>query len=119
MNSIFINKISIGIVFIGIAVSCFLSCIESKEKGLEAEVKDISSVEVQLPDSIGAGLLKASCITCHSLRYIEMQPPFPRKTWEKIVDKMRKSFGAPLTDSSATVIVNYLVAIKGKKEIRN
>jgi hypothetical protein len=58
---------------------------------------------------------KMYCITCHSLRYIEMQPPFPRKTWEKIVDKMVKNFGAPIPDSSAKVIVDYLVAVKGKQ----
>ena len=54
------------------------------------------------------------CITCHSLRYIQMQPQLPRKTWEKIVDKMIKNFGAPIPDSSAKEIVNYLMEIKGK-----
>ena len=44
-----------------------------------------------------------------------MQPPFPRKTWEKIVDKMVKNFGAPIPDSSAKAIVDYLVATKGKQ----
>ena len=58
---------------------------------------------------------KARCITCHTLRYIEMQPPFPRKTWEKIVDKMVKNFGAPIPDSSVKVIVDYLVTVKGKE----
>ena len=57
---------------------------------------------------------KTRCITCHSLRYIEMQPSFPRKTWEKIVDKMIKNFGAPIPDSSEKAIVNYLAEIKGK-----
>lgn len=57
---------------------------------------------------------KARCITCHSLKYIEMQPAFPRKTWEKIVDKMSKNFGAPIPDSSAKMIVDYLMVIKGK-----
>lgn len=54
------------------------------------------------------------CITCHSYRYIQMQPAFPRKTWEKIVDKMVKNFGAPIPDSSTKKIVDYLMVIKGK-----
>jgi hypothetical protein len=57
----------------------------------------------------------ARCITCHSLRYIQMQPAFPRKTWEKIVDKMVKNFGASIPDSSAKLIVDYLMEIKGKE----
>ena len=60
-------------------------------------------------------VFKANCITCHSLGYIEMQPSFPRKTWEKIVDKMVKNFGASIPDSSSKKIVDYLVAIKGKQ----
>lgn len=64
----------------------------------------------------GEELFKTHCITCHTLRYIDMQPEFPRKTWEKITDKMIKSFGAPIPDSSAVLIVDYLMSIKGKKE---
>ena len=77
--------------------------------------KDIHEVEVHLKPAAGEDLFKASCLTCHSLRYIEMQPDFPRKSWEKIVDKMIHSFGAPISDSASKVIVEYLVAAKGKK----
>ena len=44
-----------------------------------------------------------------------MQPNFTRKTWQKEVDKMIKTFGAPITDSAAVKIVDYLAAIKGKE----
>ena len=64
----------------------------------------------------GEELFRMHCITCHSLRYIEMQPDFTRKTWEKITDKMIKSFGAPIPDSSAAIIVDYLMSVKGAKE---
>ena len=64
----------------------------------------------------GEELFRTHCITCHSLRYIDMQPAFPRKTWEKITDKMIKSFGAPITDSSAVKIVDYLMSVKGAKK---
>jgi hypothetical protein len=67
-------------------------------------------------ESEGEELFNTHCITCHSLRYIEMQPAFPRKTWEKITDKMIKSFGAPIDDSSAVKIVDYLMSIKGAKK---
>jgi hypothetical protein len=76
--------------------------------------KDLSEVESFVGRGPGEETFKTSCLTCHSLRYIQMQPNFPRKTWEKIVDKMIKSFGAPISDSSAKVIVNYLASAKGK-----
>ncbi|MEO5571020.1 MAG: cytochrome c [Bacteroidia bacterium] len=72
-------------------------------------------IEALFSNTWGEEEFKSHCITCHSLRYIEMQPAFPRKTWEKIVDKMVKTFGAPIPDSSAKAIVDYLVATKGKK----
>ena len=64
----------------------------------------------------GEELFRTHCITCHTLRYIDMQPDFPRKTWEKITDKMIKSFGAPIPDSAAVKIVDYLMFIKGSEE---
>jgi len=66
--------------------------------------------------AMGEELFRMHCITCHSLHYIEMQPDFTRKTWEKITDKMIKSFGAPIPDSSAAIIVDYLMSVKGTKE---
>jgi hypothetical protein len=75
---------------------------------------DISEVVVNMPDSLGKELVEMSCVPCHSLRYIEMQPAMPRKAWEKIVTKMIKTYGAPVRDSVTAVrIVDYLTAIKG------
>ncbi len=106
---------------------CLAGCgsTEEKNKNASAEklIKDVRETEVKLPDAEGAELFtpgaeafKANCITCHSLRYIQMQPDFPEKTWQKIVDKMVKSFGAPIPDSTSKVIVRYLMAIKGQKK---
>jgi hypothetical protein len=54
-------------------------------------------------------------VVCHSTRYITMQPAFPRAVWVAEVDKMRKTFGAPVTEEQAKTIVDYLVAIRGTK----
>ena|SRR5688572_27036447 len=77
---------------------------------------DIKDYKHHLPETAGYDVFEANCITCHSLRYIEMQPDFPKKTWENIVHKMVKSFGAPIPDSSVQTIVNYLAEVKGIKE---
>ena len=80
-------------------------------------VKELEDVKVVLPQAGNVTLVEQYCVPCHSLRYIEMQPRLTHKAWEKTVDKMIKSFGAPVPDSqTAADIVNYLYAIKGKEQ---
>ncbi len=50
------------------------------------------------------------CNTCHSLRYITMQPPLPAATWEAEVNKMNKTFGAAIPEDNAQKIILYLQA---------
>ena len=94
------------------------SCTEEKKPIIETPkkeepAKELSSLEPYLPSAVGQKTFQRHCLTCHSSRYIEMQPNFPEKTWQKIVDKMVKNFGAPIPDSSLKVIVKYLVDVKG------
>jgi mono/diheme cytochrome c family protein len=51
---------------------------------------------------------EAYCNTCHSARYITMQPPLPATTWEAEVNKMIKTFGQPIPDEAANEIIKYL-----------
>jgi hypothetical protein len=44
-----------------------------------------------------------------------MQPGFSKEAWTASVDKMRKTFGAPITNEQVPVIVDYLVAVRGSK----
>lgn len=56
----------------------------------------------------GKAETEAYCSTCHSTRYVTMQPPLPAPTWEAEVTKMRKTFGATIPDEAAAKIVRYL-----------
>jgi mono/diheme cytochrome c family protein len=85
------------------------------DNGTESAESTSSGYKVFMTGGKGEELFNSNCITCHSLRYIDMQPQFSRKTWQKIVDKMVKNFGAPISDSSANEIVDYLVLVKGKE----
>ena len=85
------------------------------DKTISADTKLVPVSATSLPDAPGAEAFKMNCMICHSESYIRMQPGFPRKTWENIVNKMIKSFGAPIPDSTSQNIVDYLTAIKGKK----
>ena len=48
------------------------------------------------------------CNTCHSPRYITMQPPLPAASWEAEVNKMNKTFGAAIPDENTQKIILYL-----------
>jgi hypothetical protein len=50
----------------------------------------------------------AYCSTCHSTRYITMQPPLPAATWEAEVIKMVKTFGQPIPEDVQPKIIKYL-----------
>jgi hypothetical protein len=73
----------------------------------------LPSLPTDLPDGPGKQAVLDRCVVCHSPRYITMQPPFSRTVWTAEVDKMRKTFGAPVSDEQADDIVNYLVSIRG------
>jgi hypothetical protein len=78
----------------------------------DTNVRTVALPEVpfELPDGPGKPLVVASCQTCHSARYIADQPPFTRKQWTATVDKMIKTYGAPIDPDVATTVVDYLTA---------
>jgi len=54
-------------------------------------------------------LVQSRCSICHSLDYILMNAGFLKPTgWEAEVTKMRKAYGAPVSDEEAKEITAYL-----------
>ena len=99
-----------------LGASCTGEDYSVREPAPRIDSPDISEVIVTLPEGEGKELVEMSCVPCHSLRYIEMQPALSKKAWEKTVTKMIKVYGAPVRDSiSAVKIVAYLAQIKGIK----
>ena len=96
---------------------CYLtSCSEAKNKNEPAITpapSDLNAFVTKLPEASGYTAFQNNCVSCHSARYVQMQPKFPEKTWLALVTKMQKNYGAPVPDSSVGKIVQYLVAIKG------
>ena len=65
----------------------------------------------QLP---GYQMALRNCLTCHSAHYVQTQPPTsPRAYWDATVRKMKKPFGAPISDEEIPAIVDYLVKTYG------
>lgn len=56
-----------------------------------------------------AVLVQSRCSICHSLDYVLMNASFLKTVgWEAEVTKMRKVYGAPVSDEEAKLIVTYL-----------
>lgn len=70
----------------------------------------------ELPPGPHLDTYRKDCLTCHSARYVTMQPPFSRTVWEKEVKKMIDAYGARITDAEQREIVDYLVAVRGTSD---
>jgi sulfite dehydrogenase len=61
----------------------------------------------------GYELARQQCSSCHSAEYVLYQPTSARPYWQATVDKMVKTFGAPIPADQIPPIVDYLVATYG------
>lgn len=105
------------VVLFSLYACTILSCGEAANKNhppVAPGPANLNSIVTKLPEAPGYASFQRNCISCHSARYVQMQPDFSEKAWMAIVTKMQKSYGAPVPDSSVKEIVQYLVAIKGK-----
>lgn len=57
----------------------------------------------------GLGVFLGKCGICHTYAYIRMNSTFlPPNGWLAEVTKMRKAYGAPVSDEDAAQILQYL-----------
>src|ERR1700739_1373942 len=66
--------------------------------------------ELDLAAGDGRQYVQIHCNTCHSPRYITMQPPLPAADWESEVNKMIKTYGANIPEAAVRKISEYLHA---------
>lgn len=105
-------------IFLFIAIAWYACTDKSNDSNKQEQVitgpTDLNAFATELPKAAGYEAFKMNCVSCHSARYIQMQPNLSEKTWAALVTKMQKTFHAPIPDSSVNDIVQYLVLIKGK-----
>lgn len=71
---------------------------------------------IQLRDGSWRDLVAARCAICHSLDYLPGNAPvLDRAGWQKVIQKMRERFGAPITDEESQEILDYLTASYASK----
>ena len=71
-------------------------------------VASYPTFDAGLADGAGKAEKQIYCGTCHTPRYIPMQPPLPAATWDAEITKMMKTFGAQIPDADAQKIAQYL-----------
>ncbi len=105
-----------------VSVACAATASASNDSGatgpeLQAP-KNVRSMvlphfEPDLPMAPGRNDSRQVCVSCHSPRYVMMQPLFSRPVWEQTVDKMAKVYGAEMDSKQRASIIDYLVTIHG------
>ena len=64
---------------------------------------------IELKRATGLEKVEANCATCHSLDYIQMNSIFlSNAQWDAEVTKMIRVMGAPIEETDAKAIADYL-----------
>jgi hypothetical protein len=78
----------------------------SPDADYEVSAYPVPTLELAAGD--GRQEVQIFCNTCHSPRYITMQPPLPAAPWEAEVNKMNKAYGAGIPEDTTKKIIAYL-----------
>lgn len=76
--------------------------------GASYEVGAYPLYPANLAPGDGQSEVASYCNTCHSQRYITMQPVLPAEVWTAEVNKMVKSYGASIPEDVTQKIIRYL-----------
>ena len=98
----------------------FLATLFSCTSNHSTEQIDADATATNLPEATavplsidkGPGMEEfiAHCQSCHTARYVFMQPKLSRAAWEKTVDKMIKVYGAEIDSATSVKIIDYLLS---------
>jgi cytochrome c5 len=94
------------------AASICLLVIVATVSGAAAQEKTITLPAAHdygtLKPATQSDLAQTQCQFCHSTDYIVMQPRGDATQWAGVVTKMIKIYGAPISESDAKAITEYL-----------
>ena len=99
-----------------IAIACGLTCLILAVSAIAQEKAITLPADhdyAKLKPGPHSDLAQTQCQFCHSTDYIVMQPRGDAKQWDVVVNKMIKTFGAPLSEADAKAITEYLATTYG------
>jgi cytochrome c6 len=104
------KKTAVFAILLAVSVSAYA------KEGETVRSITLPIVETPLADGEGKVVVTSNCSSCHSLDYIVMQPKLSPDAWTGTVNKMRKVFGAEISDADAGVIASYLAMNYGTEK---
>ena len=79
---------------------------------------DLPVLSPELPELAGRKQFVNACTSCHSARYILMQPELSATAWTTEVNKMRKAYGCPVEEAQVAPLVDFLTALQKSSQHR-
>jgi cytochrome c6 len=104
------KKTAVFVILLAASVSAYAT------EGGSVRSITLPVVETALAEGEGKVVTVANCSSCHSVDYIVMQPKLSPDAWTGTVNKMRKVFGAEISDADAGVIASYLAMNYGTEK---
>jgi hypothetical protein len=106
------------ILTVSIAVYSQQPSGSASKPAVQTDVSQVQSIVLpEYPAEIAEGphvnTYRRDCLLCHTSRYVSMQPRFPKTVWQNEVKKMVEAYGAPISEADQSLIVEYLVVVKG------
>ena len=80
---------------------------------LHSVTVDLPTSDRMFPGGVDAEAINNNCLACHSASMVLNQPRLNRATWQRIVEKMRSQYKAPVADADVPAIVAYLASHNG------
>ena len=108
------------ILILSIAAAISVSVAGAGLAASSASTIKLQSKSVRLPGpgrtytGVSAQVLNENCSICHSPTFVDTQPPLSETTWKAEVEKMRKTFGAPIPPDRDAEIVKALLDRHGR-----
>lgn len=108
--------IAAGVLLCGVALAAD-AAQSTQPSTVSANGVTLRSVSVDFPDSgrmfkgPGSDAVNANCLACHSAGMILVQPRMARAAWQAEVEKMRKTYKAPVDEKDVPAIVDYLAGL--------
>jgi len=115
------NFVAIGVAALAAVFSVATPAQQASSETESSTSNQVHSISLpqyspDVPPGPGRDAFRNSCLSCHSARYVTMQPHFSKQVWTNEVQKMITAYGAPIAPKDKDAIVDYLVSIRGTAE---
>jgi hypothetical protein len=108
-----VEALRVGALLLGAALLSAPAVAAPLEQ-LKSPNVEVPSSDTMFPPGPGSDAINSGCLACHSADHVLNQPLLTRASWQEVVNKMIKSYKAPIDPADAAKIVDYLTRLKGK-----